>query len=155
MDQKDNQEFNQELQQNITKEALALLKLGGAGTDVSKYERVIRIIGSVCEIPEDTTEGCLDLIELERDALRRHQSGGDLPERDIVDQGNSAARWTGYDIFCIMQDLFQVSISIDSADDREAVFRLAQELTYAQSFQEWVDQSLDHRVSSHQIGSLQ
>lgn len=127
----------QELQQNLAENALAALNRGESRETISKYEKAIQIIGSAYHIPKDTSDQWLGLIPQRRYELEEIQAGRPLPEYEPIDP---TARWTGYDIFCVMMDLFVASIRVETADDREALLGLAQELMSGQNFQNWVQQ---------------
>lgn len=140
----------QELQQNIAETALTALNRGESQETINKYEAAIRAIGTACPIPKGVTEQWLGLIAQRQYELRENQAGRPLPE---YEPPASAPRWTGYDLFCIMQDLFGASVGMASPDDRAAMFTLAQELAASQIFQEWADQCSTTATHPRQVGA--
>ena len=57
-----------ELQGNIAKEAIALLVIHGPSVDVTPYQKVVMLIGSVWGLPAASTQQRLDLISQEENA---------------------------------------------------------------------------------------
>lgn len=126
-------ESSQELQQNLASKALSMLATGS--NDVTKYKQAIRIIGAACGIPEETTSNLLGIIQQGKKAPEKIRSG----EIALEARKNSTANWTVQDNFWVLMDLFQVSISMDTQEKREAMYHTAEELIATQNFGKWLN----------------
>lgn len=131
------QERCQELQQNLASEALALLALGCGEERVTKYEQAIQLIGTSCDIPEEATGKLLDVI----------QQGKENPEKigseeiTLENKMDVMANWSAQDTFWVVMDLFQVSLGMDSAGERKAMYHMAEELIAIQCLDEWLKEN--------------
>lgn len=126
-------ESSQELQQNLTGEALAMLAM--ASNDVTNYEQAIRIIGAACGIPEETTVNLLGIIQQGKEAPEKIGSG------EIISgsKKDAMAHWTAQDTFWVLMDLFRVSLGMDNQEEREVMYHMAEELIATQNFEDWLN----------------
>lgn len=144
-----------ELQQNIAESAVDALNNGESQEVVSRYEQAIRIIGSTFNVPQNDTDQWLGLIAQRQYELQEVQAGRSVPEYETP---TSALRWSGYDTFCVIMDIFGASVSVAAVDERESLLTLTQELMTRQSFQDWVEQcppATPHSprfLPTHQVG---
>lgn len=127
------QERSQELQQNLTGEALAMLAMGA--NDVDNYEQAIRIIGAACGIPEETTGNLLGIIRQGKEAPKKIDSG----EITLENKKDVMANWKVQDTFWVLMDLFLVSLGMKTQEEREAMYHMAEELIATQNFDEWLN----------------
>lgn len=127
------QERSQELQQNLTGEALAMLAMGS--NDVANYEKAIRGIGAACGIPEETTGHFLGIIQQGKEAPEKINSG----EITLETKNDVMANWKVHDTFWVLMDLFLVSLGMKTQEERETMYRMAEELITTQNFDEWLN----------------
>lgn len=131
------QERSQELQQNLAGEALALLAHGCGENGVAKYEQAIQLIGAACGIPEEVTGKLLDLITQAKATPEKLQSG----EITLEDKKDFMANWSAQDTFWVLMDLFLVSVSMNTQEERAAMYRVAEELIATQNVGEWLSEN--------------
>lgn len=135
------QERAQELQRNITGEALALLTLGCGEDGVAKYEQAVQLIGAACNIPKNATNRLLSLIAQGKTDPANIQFKEIAPDGVAKSQENPMINWSASDTFWVMMDLFEVSTCMATFEERIAMYSLAQELIQTQNFTNWLDQA--------------
>ena len=141
-----------ELQVRITKEALALMVIHGEGVsaaaseeDVSlaHYEEAVTLIGKAWGLPTEATAENLDLIQREKDVLRRLAAGEDashvLPEEELPMNAS------GMETLDNVWDLFETAVQMDSREQRTAMFKLASELAECQNLLDWIEKTAAER----------
>lgn len=126
-------ERSQELQQNLTSEALAMLAMGSK--DVAKYELAIQLIGTACGIPKADTDNLLGIIQQGKEAPEK------IGEITLGDRKDVMANWTAQDTFWVLMSLFQVSLGMGTQEERKAMYHMAEELISTQNFEEWLNEN--------------
>ncbi len=123
-------------QTQITKEAIALMVFHGESVVVADYEEVVNLIGQAWSIPAEVTTENLNLIQQEKDAIRKIAAGEDahhvLPEHELPMFA------TGMQTLDNVWDLFETSIRLNNEEQRMAVFKLANQLAEYHDLQGWI-----------------
>lgn len=133
------QETSRALQEKIAQEAMAMLTLGGAESDVNDYEQTVRLIGKAWGLPDEAANHQLQLIGQEREAMQKIERGETalhpLPEKDIL------TNWSGLESLDVLEDMFETSIRLGSLDERQAIFKMAMTLMECQNFMDWIEKT--------------
>lgn len=113
----------QELQENITKEAVALLRLTENSGDSEVYENAVALIGKAWQLPGEDTSRRLDSIK----------TGGEQYAESVLPMNA-----TGMETLDNIWGLFESSVQLDSAAERRALYLTAQWLAESQNLLDWV-----------------
>jgi len=133
------------LQTQIAKEAVALMVIHGKSVSeasseeefsVAHYEEVINLIGQAWSLPAEVTTENLNLIQREKDAIRRIAAGEDAPH--ILPERELPMSATGMETLDNVRGLFETSIRLDSGEQRMAVFKLANQLADCHDLLGWI-----------------
>ena len=141
-----------EFQGRITRETLALMVIHGESVsaaaseeDVSlaHYEEAVTLIGKAWGLPAEATAENLDLIQREKDVLRRIAAGEDashvLPEEELTMNAS------GMETLDNVWDLFETAVQMDRREQRTAMFKLANELSECQNLLDWIEKTAAER----------
>ncbi len=97
------------LQEQITKEALALLSIGGTEIDVSQHEQVIRLTGTAWRLSSEDTDAMLDLIQQEKMVMQKLEAGEQATHIALNDE-ELLINWSGMETLETVEDLFETSL---------------------------------------------
>ena len=138
----------QELQVRITKEALALMVIHGESVStapseedvsVAHFEEAVTLIGKAWNLPAGDTTESLDLIEREKDVLRRIAAGESASH--VLPESELPMNATGMETL----DLFETAVQMDDREQRTAMFKLASELAECQNLLDWIEKTAAER----------
>ena len=132
-----------ELQENIAKEALALLMVDGE-MDTACYERCIELIGTAGKVPYKDTEHCLDLIVREREAIRNR--GENDPVIHVPPESELPMRASGLQTLDNVWGLFEAAVSLGSESARAQLFSMAKTLEETQNLLDWVEKTEEEKL---------
>lgn len=124
----------QELQEHITKEAIAMLVIHGNAVDTASYEHGVELVGSAWGVPGEETERWLSLIDREREAV----SGTDAPVRHVFPEAELPMNASGMETLDNIWGLFETAVQLDGSTQRMALLRLAHELEETQNLLDWI-----------------
>lgn len=128
-----------ELQENITREAIAMLVVHGGATNIDSFTECIIIIGEVWDIPASETERRLELIRQEKEAIESADTVENinhvLPESELPINA-SGLKTLGY-----IWDLFEAAAWLDNTRKRLCLFNFAAELAEYQNLLDWIEKT--------------
>lgn len=127
----------QKLQRQIAKEAIAMLSLGGNAADTRIHEQTITLMGKAWKLPTEETERLHSLIQQEKEAIQRLNTGEDVPHIKI-DNEDALENWTGLETLEALEDLFETSLHLDSYAERRVMFDMAGTLRECQNLMDWI-----------------
>lgn len=142
----------QELQVRITKEALALMVIHGEivstapseeDVSVAHFEEAVTLIGKAWNLPAGDTTESLDLIEREKDVLRRIAAGESASH--VLLESELPMNATGMETLDNVWDLFETAVQMDDLEQRTAMFKLASELAECQNLLDWIEKTAAER----------
>lgn len=111
------------LQDQIAREAVALLSMQGELDSADLSVRAIRLIGQAWDSDPAATERNLDLIERERDVVRAWSDQEEVTHVLTEEEMLNCA--TGEDIVEIIWGCFETAIRLECPDDRVAIYNMA------------------------------
>lgn len=141
-----------EFQAKITKEALALMVIHGESVSaapseedvsVAHFEEAVALIGKAWDLPTEDTAENLDLIQREKDVLRRIAAGEDVSH--VLPESKLPMNASGIETLDNVWDLFETAVQMDSREQRAAMFRLASELAECQNLLDWIEKTAVER----------
>lgn len=135
-----------ELQENLAKEAVAMLVIHGESISVRNYETCITLIGKAWNVPAEDTEKQFNLIDEENGVV----SGAEdyraaihvLPESELPMNA------TGTETLDNIWGLFETSLRLDTEDERMALFHMARELEECQNLLDWIEKSPSEQIET-------
>lgn len=123
-----------ELQENMAKEAMAMLVIHGESIDAQRYEQSITLIGEAWDIPTEDTERLLSQIQKEKEAV----SNGAAHVLPVTELPMNA---TGMETLDNMWGLFETSLRFDNEGKRTTLYNMARELAECQNLLDWIEQT--------------
>ena len=141
-----------EFQVRITKEALALMVIHGESVStapseedvsVAHFEEAVTLIGKAWNLPAGDTTESLDLIEREKDVLRRIAAGESASH--VLPESELPMNATGMETLDNVWDLFETAVQMDDREQRTAMFKLASELAECQNLLDWIEKTAAER----------
>ena len=111
----------EKLLQQITEEAINALALGGPDKigDEAPMEAGVKLIAKAWEVPRESLQASLELIERERQLLRSGSSEDALPNSELLKP------YDGKMIAELLWGLFETTARLEDAQDRAAMHKLA------------------------------
>lgn len=129
----------QELQEQIAKEAIALLIICGAATDTTAYEQAIILTGEAWSLSPDHTTGQLELIAREKEAIL---SAADPKQiQDVLPESDLPMNASGMETLSNIWGLFETAVRLEKLKQREILFSLANELAESQNLLDWIEKT--------------
>lgn len=129
----------QELQERIAKEAIALLAIHRTAAETATYEQGVTLIGMAWNLPTEGTERWLTLIRQEKETVTNtpptEQPTHVFPEAELPMNAS------GMETLDNVWDLFETATRLDSREQREALFSLANELAETQNLLDWIEKT--------------
>lgn len=125
-----------ELQQQITREALALLIIHGSAVETDDYERAIILTGAAWGLDPKSAAEQLELIVREKEMV--HSAADPDAVRHILPESDLPMNASGMETLDNIWDLFETAVQLDDQEQREALFRLASELAETQNLLDWI-----------------
>lgn len=123
-----------ELQENMAKEAMAMLVIHGESIDIQQYEQCIALIGEAWDIPTEDTERLLSQVQKEKDAVS-NGAAHVLPETELPMNA------TGMETLDNVWGLFETSLHFDNEGERTTLYNMARELAECQNLLDWIEQT--------------
>ena len=113
----------EKLLQQITEEAINALALGGPDKigDEAPMEAGVKLIAKAWEVPRESLQASLELIERERQLLRSGSSEDALPNSELLKP------YDGKMIAELLWGLFETTARLEDAQDRAAMHKLMAE----------------------------
>lgn len=130
----------QKLQKQITKEAIAMLSLGGNAADTGTHEQTITLMEKAWGLPAEETQRLLGFIQQEKEVIQRLNAGENVPHIDI-DNEDVLENWSGMETLEALEDLFETSLHLDSYAERRVMFDMADTLRECQNFLDWIEKT--------------
>ena len=124
----------QELQENIAKEAVAMLVIHGESIDVRHYKQSIILIGKAWNVPAENTVRQLALIQQEKKAV---SSGAD----DVLPEAELPMNATGTETLDNIWGLFETAVRLRNEGNRMELYNMARELEECQNLLDWIEKS--------------
>lgn len=134
-----NKERASELQQRITREALALLVIHGSAVETDDYERAIILTGSVWGLDPKDASKQLELI-LQEKAMVQNATDLDAVQH-VLPESDLPMNASGMETLDNIWDLFETAVQLEDREQREALFRLASELAETQNLLDWIEKT--------------
>ena len=125
-----------ELQGNIAKEAIALLVIHGPSVDVTPYQKVVMLIGSVWGLPAASTQQRLDLISQEENAAAETAYPAETVH--AMERKDLPINASGIETMDNIWGLFETAVKLDNLNDRREMYNLARELEECQNLLDWI-----------------
>lgn len=125
-----------ELQGNIAKEAIALLVIHGPSVDVTPYQKVVMLIGSVWGLPAASTQQRLDLISQEENAAAETANPAETVH--AMERKDLPINASGIETMDNIWGLFETAVKLDNLNDRREMYNLARELEECQNLLDWI-----------------
>lgn len=118
----------------ITAEAIGALALGSKpGSDpVSLMETGVNLIAKAWELPQETLQHSLDLIQREQQIILNGGTGDVLPQDELLET------YDGPMIIELLWGLFGTAVKLEEAEDRKAIHRLALLVAECLNLDEWI-----------------
>lgn len=136
------------LQENITKEAIALLRLLGQSADTAPYEKTVMLIARAWGISDEDTQVRLDLIRMEKEIPDGYAED---PEEQTYPEEQLPINATGMETLNNIWGLFETAVQLDSVEERNDLYHTATELAESQTLLDWIIQT-EKEVSAHTGG---
>ena len=125
-----------ELQDHITREAIAQLALFGRNADTKHYEQSVKLIGTAWSLPVAMTKQRLELIAQERHAIQIadtvYEAMHGLSESELPINA------TGNETLNNVWDLFETAVRLDNRTDRQILYNTAWNIAETQNLMDWV-----------------
>ena len=115
----------EKLLQQITEEAINALALGGP----------VKLIAKAWEVPRESLQASLELIERERQLLRSGSSEDALPNSELLKP------YDGKMIAELLWGLFETTARLEDAQDRAAMHKLALLMAESLNLDSWIAES--------------
>ena len=125
-----------ELQGNIAKEAIALLVIHGPSVDVTPYQKVVMLIGSVWGLPAASPPQRLDLISQEENAAAETANPAETVH--AMERKDLPINASGIETMDNIWGLFETAVKLDNLNDRREMYNLARELEECQNLLDWI-----------------
>lgn len=125
-----------ELQGNIAKEAIALLVIHGPSVDVTPYQKVVMLIGSVWGLPAASTQQRLDLISQEENAAAETANPAETVH--AMERKDLPINASGIETMDNIWGLFETAVKLDNLNERREMYNLARELEECQNLLDWI-----------------
>lgn len=129
----------QELQENITREAIAMLVVNGAETNIDSFKESVIIIGEAWNIPESETVGRLDLIMQEKAAIESADTAENI--NHVLPESELPINESGLKTLGNIWDLFEAAAWLDNTRKRLCLFNFAAELAEYQNLLDWIEKT--------------
>ena len=127
-----------ELQENIAKEAVALLTIHG-GMDTTAYERSVELIGAAGKVSYEDTERCLDLILREREAVKDAEEPREAEH--VLPESELPINASGLQTLDNVWGLFEAAVALNSPSQRMALYGMARTLEETQNLLDWIEKT--------------
>jgi len=137
-----------EFQEQITKEAIALMVIHGEGVSeagkeenvsVARFEEAVTLIGEAWNLPVEVTAEKLDLIQRERNAVHKIAAGEDASH--VLPEWKLPMNPTGLETLDNIWDLFETTTRLDSEKQRAVLFKLAGNLADLHDLLGWIEKT--------------
>ena len=125
-----------ELQGNIAKEAIALLVIHGPSVDVTPYQKVVMLIGSVWGLPAASTQQRLDLIS--QDENTAAETANPAETVHAMERKDLPINASGIETMDNIWGLFETAVKLDNLNERREMYNLARELEECQNLLDWI-----------------
>ena len=124
----------EKLLQQITEEAINALALGGPDKigDEAPMEAGVKLIAKAWEVPRESLQASLELIERERQLLRSGSSEDALPNSELLKP------YDGKMIAELLWGLFETTARLEDAQDRAAMHKLALLMAESLNLDSWI-----------------
>ena len=127
-----------EMQENIAKEAVALLTIHG-DMDTGAYERSIELVGAAGKVPYAETERCLDLITHEREAVKDAEEPRETEH--VLPESELPINASGLQTLDNVWGLFEAVVALNSPSQRMALYRMARTREETQNLLQWIEKT--------------
>lgn len=134
-----NTELARDLQQRITKEALAMLVIHGSAVETDDYERAIILTGTAWGLDPKNAVEQLELIVREKEVV--HNTAGPDAVQHVLPESDLPMNASGMETLDNIWDLFETAVQLEDREQREALFRLASELMETQNLLDWIEKT--------------
>ena len=124
-----------ELQETITKEAIALMIATGPEIDTGYFEETVSIIGRLWTNSDKETLRLLGLIEEERRLLEENTGRHVYPEEELPMNA------TGLETMENIWDLFGTAVWLGNAGERLTLYKMARHLAETQNLEDWIEKT--------------
>ena len=128
-----------ELQENITREVIAMLVVHGGATNIDSFIECIIIIGEVWDIPASETERRLELIRQEKEAIESADTAENI--NHVLPESELPINESGLKTLGNIWDLFETAAWLDNTRKRLCLFNFAAELAEYQNLLDWIEKT--------------
>ena len=128
-----------ELQENITREVIAMLVVHGGATNIDSFIECIIIIGEVWDIPASETERRLELIRQEKEAIESADTAENI--NHVLPESELPINEIGFKTLGNIWDLFETAAWLDNTRKRLCLFNFAAELAEYQNLLDWIEKT--------------
>jgi len=132
-------ESAQALQENIAREAIAMLVLHGGAANIDSFKECVIIIGEAWNIPASDTERRLDLIRQEKKAIESSDTAENI--NHVLPESELPINASGMQTLNNLWDLFETAAWLDNRRKRLWLFNFAAELAEYQNLLDWIEKT--------------
>lgn len=120
----------------ITAETINALALGDKpdSAPVSLMENGVKLIAKAWDLPQESLQSSLDLIQQEKQNILGGSTADVLPHGEILET------YDGPMIVELLWGLFETAVRLEEPEDREAIHKLALLVAECLSLDSWVDE---------------
>lgn len=124
----------EKLLRQITTETINALGLGGADKigDAAPLETGVRLIAKAWDLPMESLQASLELIEKEKQLVLSGSSEDALPETELLEP------YDGEMIVELLWGLFETAVKLEDAQDRAAIHSLAILMAECLNLDSWI-----------------